>query len=402
MEIFANPKVDWLGKKWIFLSLSGFLAVIGLISMMTRGVNLGIDFTGGTLVYAKFRQARHIDEVRSAFNDAGIKAEEVTAFGNPSEHQVQIRMSRIGTNEATQDLSLESAKIVEALKAKFDPEQVSGGRQDLNNITRSALAYQLQQIDPEGLRQRSSVSDFSKHYTDLANRIVDYRTDHGGLFHNFSDLNAAGVPAAAVKALEGKFYLGNFTVLSVESVGPKVGRELQDRARNAVLFSLIGMLVYIAFRFKPIYGVAGVVALFHDVFITVGLFSLTGKEISLNVIAALLTLVGYSINDTIVVFDRVRENLKLVRRADLATIINLSINQTLNRTVLTSGMTFLAVGSLYLFGGQVLSGFSFALTVGIIIGTYSSVAIAAPLVLWWTTYQERRNKATKAATVQTR
>ncbi len=399
MEIFANPRVDWIGKKWMFLSLSGFLALIGLISMVTRGVNLGIDFTGGTLVYAKFRQTTHVDQVRSSLSDAGIKAEEVTQFGNPSENQVQVRMTRVVTNEATQDLNAESDRIFQALKAKFDPQQQSGGRQDLNNITRTVLATQLQQVDPEGLRQRASVSDYAKHYTDLANQIIDYRISHGGIFYSFSDLTAAGVPQSALKVLEDKFYLGNFTVISVETVGPKVGRDLQNRARNAVLFSLGGMLVYIAFRFKPIYGVAGVLALFHDVFITVGLFSLTGKEISLNVIAALLTLVGYSINDTIVVFDRVRENLKLMRRSDFGTIINQSINQTLNRTVLTSGMTFLSVASLYLFGGEVLSGFSFALTVGIIIGTYSSIAIAAPLVLWWTTYQERRNKAAKAATV---
>ncbi|MCH8017828.1 MAG: protein translocase subunit SecF, partial [Acidobacteria bacterium] len=150
-------------------------------------------------------------------------------------------------------------------------------------------------------------------------------------------------------------------------------------------------LIYIAVRFWPIYGVAALVALFHDVFITVGIFSLTGREISLTVVAALLTLVGYSINDTIVVFDRVRENLRLMRKSDLGTIINASINQTLNRTIMTSGMTFLAVFSLYLFGGQVLQGFSFALVVGIIVGTYSSIAIASPIVLWWQSHLDRKN-----------
>jgi preprotein translocase subunit SecF len=152
------------------------------------------------------------------------------------------------------------------------------------------------------------------------------------------------------------------------------------------------MLIYIAFRFRPIYGLAAIVALFHDVFLTLGFFSLTGKEISLTVIAALLTLVGYSINDTIVVFDRVRENLKLMRRKDLRTIINASINQTLNRTIMTSGMTFLAVFALYLLGGEALSGFSFALVVGIIVGTYSSVAIASPIVLWWQNYSDSRKQ----------
>jgi len=396
MEIFANPKIDWLGKKWIFLGISAFLAVAGLVSILTKGLNLGIDFTGGTLVYVKFREEPRLDQLRSALASAGIKAEEVTRYGDPDEHQVQIRMARIAT-EATQDLSLESNKIIEALRGQFDKGAPAGGV-DLNNISRSSLTQQLQQMDPEGFGKRASVSDTAQHYTDLANRIIDYRTEQGGVIRNFSELSGAGVPAPVIKALEQRAYLGNFTVVSVESVGPKVGNELQTRARNAILASLVGMLIYIAFRFKPIYGVAGVIALFHDVFITVGLFSLTGKEISLNVIAALLTLVGYSINDTIVIFDRVRENLKLVRRADLATIINLSVNQTLNRTILTSGMTFLAVMALYLFGGDVLNGFSFALVIGIIIGCYSTLAIASPVVLWWQTYQDRRNKAAKAAT----
>ncbi|RPJ84531.1 MAG: protein translocase subunit SecF, partial [Acidobacteria bacterium] len=277
MEILANPKIDWLGKKWIFLGISLFLALAGLVSILTKGLNLGIDFTGGTLVYVTFRQQPQIDEIRSALGQAGIKAEEVTLFGDPSENQVQIRMARMVTTEATQDLTLESNKVIEALRTRFDQGQNAGGI-DLNNVTRSTLATRLQEIDPEGLRQKSSVSDFSRHYTELANRIVDYRTEQGGVFRNFSELAGAGVPASAVKALEQKAYLGSFTVLSVESVGPKVGKELQSRARNAILASLGGMLIYIAFRFRPIYGVAGVIALFHDVFITVGLFSITGKE----------------------------------------------------------------------------------------------------------------------------
>jgi len=157
----------------------------------------------------------------------------------------------------------------------------------------------------------------------------------------------------------------------------------------AVGFSLIAMLVYLWFRFELIYGAAAVVAVFHDTLITVGAFSLTNKEISLTVVAAILTLVGYSMNDTIVVFDRIRENVKLLRRESLAEIVNRSINQTLSRTILTSGLTFLTVLSLYLFGGEVLRGFSFALVIGIIIGTYSSIAVAAPMLV---AYQEWRSK----------
>ena len=185
-----------------------------------------------------------------------------------------------------------------------------------------------------------------------------------------------------------------FEVRNVSVVGPTVGRQLETKAALATLYSMLGMLVYLWFRFQLIYGVAAVVACFHDTLITVGAFALTGQEISLTVIAAILTLVGYSMNDTIVVFDRIRENLRLSRRESLPDVVNRSINQTLSRTVLTSGLTFLTVLSLYIFGGQVLRGFSFALVVGILIGTYSSIAVAAPMLV---AYQEWRAGQGKTA-----
>ena len=176
-------------------------------------------------------------------------------------------------------------------------------------------------------------------------------------------------------------------------VGPKIGAELRTQAILATLYALGGMLVYIAFRFEWIYGVAAVIAVFHDTIITIGLFSLFNKQISLTVVAALLTLVGYSMNDTIVVFDRIRENLKIHAARDACeSIINLSINQTLSRTILTSGLTFLTALALLLFGGQVLNGFSFALVVGIIIGTYSSIFIASPILVFWQNFVEKRKK----------
>ena len=176
--------------------------------------------------------------------------------------------------------------------------------------------------------------------------------------------------------------------VKVDVVGPTVGHQLQTKAFMATLYSLLGMLVYLWFRFQLIYGVAAVVACFHDTLITVGAFALTDQEISLTVIAAILTLVGYSMNDTIVVFDRIRENLRMSRRESLPDVVNRSINQTLSRTVLTSGLTFLTVLSLFIFGGQVLRGFSFALVIGILIGTYSSIAVAAPMLV---AYQEWRD-----------
>jgi preprotein translocase subunit SecF len=185
---------------------------------------------------------------------------------------------------------------------------------------------------------------------------------------------------------------GHYTILSADVVGPKVGAELRTKAILATLYALAGMLVYIAFRFEWIYGAAAVVAVFHDTIITIGLFSLFNKQISLTVVAALLTLVGYSMNDTIVVFDRIRENLKLMRREKLETLINISVNQTLSRTVMTSGLTLLTALSLWFFGGQVLNGFSFALVWGIIFGTYSSVFIASPLLIFWQDFVEARKK----------
>jgi preprotein translocase subunit SecF len=169
-----------------------------------------------------------------------------------------------------------------------------------------------------------------------------------------------------------------------------VGSELRKQAVLATLYALAGMLVYIAFRFEWVYGAAAVLAVFHDVLITLGLFSIFHFEISLTVIAALLTLVGYSMNDTIVIFDRVRENNRLMRREPLAVIVNRSINQTLSRTILTSGLTFLTVLVLFVLGGETLRSFSFAMVVGIVVGTYSSFGIAAPLVVGWNDWRGRR------------
>lgn len=201
---------------------------------------------------------------------------------------------------------------------------------------------------------------------------------------------------AVENALAVNYHDSKATVEQVEIVGPTAGKQLQNQAMLATLYSMIGMLVYLWFRFELIYGIAAVIAVLHDTLITIGAFSLTNQEITLTVIAALLTLIGYSMNDTIVVFDRIRENLVGSRKVVLADVVNHSINQTLSRTVLTSGLTFLTVLSLYLFGGEVLHGFSFALVVGILIGTYSSIAVAAPMLV---SYQQWRTKHGKTPTL---
>ena len=389
MDIVKDPKVDWLKWKWIFIGTSLVFVLLGGGALLVSGLNLGIDFTGGTLVYVKFKDTPRIDTIRTALNQAGLSAQEVVRFDELSKNEVQIRMAH-GEGGESLDLSQERDRIFAALREAYDQGQLGSGKLDLNNTTRAGLSTKLQELDPENLVDSLSVSEFSLHYDVVADRILDYRNQHSGVIHDFAELGKFEIPSTVSQMLSEETYLGDFVVISVESVGPKVGQELRTRARWAIGSSLFFMLIYIALRFRLIYGLAAIVALFHDVFITIGVFSLTGVEISLTVVAALLTLVGYSINDTIVVFDRVRENRKLMRRSDLYAIINSSINQTLNRTIMTSGMTFLAVFSLYLLGGQVLRGFSFALVIGIIVGTYSSVAIASPIVLWWQDYQNRR------------
>lgn len=389
MEIFKDPKVEWLKYKWVFIGLSTVLASCGALSLLVHGLNLGVDFSGGTLVYVKFKETPDLERIRSVLRGGDLNAEEVTRFDEPELNQVQIRMSSIG-EDVSGELTQQSARVLEKLHAEFDREFVGGTKWDFNNINRSELAMRLADANLEGLDGSEDVEALPEDHEALAARIIDFRSQRGGVIHSLEELEEAGLSQSLRDWASENFYLGSFNLISVESVGPKVGRELMDRASSAVLFSLIGMLIYIAWRFRTIYGIAAIAALFHDVFITLGFFSLFNKEISLTVVAALLTLVGYSINDTIVVFDRVRENRRLARREDLGSIINRSINQTLNRTVLTSGGTFLAVMALYLRGGQVLNGFSFALVVGIIIGTYSSVAIASPIVLWWQNFTERR------------
>lgn len=188
----------------------------------------------------------------------------------------------------------------------------------------------------------------------------------------------------------------SYEILGTDAVGAIAGAQLRNKAIAATLAALVGILIYIAFRFEWTYGAAAVIAVFHDVLVTLGFFSIFQWEISLTVIAALLTLVGFSVNDTIVVFDRIRENRRLHRRKSLYKITNDSINQTLSRTAITNGLVFLSVLAMVLFGGEVLRGFSLALTVGVIVGTYSSIAVASPIMVWW---EQRVEAAERAALV---
>src|SRR4051794_3128041 len=351
MELFKNTNFDFLGKKWPFIIASLVLTAAGLISIaMKGGIKYGIDFRGGAMMYVKFAGTPPLDKIRTSLSakiPGGIDVQSLTG-ANANEVIISTELKDEKALEQTR------ATMVSTLDATFGDH---GGKLDFNNATHDSLASRLR--DP---LQRAGAAISEPQLQQLVKDVLAFRNNppQSGLIANFDQLSTVpGVNATIINVLKQECYLGTFALRQVEVVGPKVATDLWKQAIEATMFALAGMLVYIWFRFEWIYGVGAVIAVFHDTIITIGFFSLFDKEVSLTVIAALLTLVSYSMNDTIVIFDRIRENLKIYRRESLAVIINKSVNQTLSRTILTSGLTFVTVLALFLFGGPVLHGFSF-------------------------------------------
>jgi preprotein translocase subunit SecF len=381
IEFFKEPNIDWMGKAKYFYGLSAILLIAGLISWLHEGgLRYGIDFRGGTNVDVRFAKPPNIDQIRDALKTQGLGGSEIQAISTgmtaSNSNEVLIFVEQKGQGDQALDTS--KAQVLTALNAMYGTKDP--GKPDFNAATHSSLTESLTSKDPLNLSTNAG-----DRYDQLARRLLAYRDGpKNGVLTSFDDLSGVeGATPAVISALKSNFALGTFAIRNVEIVGPKVGAELRKQAILVTLYALAGMLVYIAFRFEWVFGAAAVLAVFHDVLITLGFFSILHFEISLTVIAALLTLVGYSMNDTIVIFDRIRENNRLLRRESFAAVVNKSINQTLSRTILTSGLTFLTVLVLFLMGGQVLRAFSFALVVGIVVGTYSSFGIAAPLVVAW-------------------
>src|SRR6202050_3957367 len=388
MELFRSVNIDWMGKAKYFIALSLFLLAVGWTSvLLNHGLREGIDFRGGTLVVVRFAAPPPVDQIRKGLQDAGLRNSTITPISDISDpnskNDVQISLEQSANGDAQIDADRQA--VLDALHKTFGS---ASAKVDFNTTTPTALADYLTRSDPLALGL--SAGD---RYNQLAQKLIGVR-DKSGIVTNFDQLKSAdGATPAVIASLSSEYDLGDFAIRSVDSVGPKVGAQLRNQAVWATLYALAGMLVYIAFRFEWVYGAAAVIAVFHDVLITLGFFSLRHYEISLTVIAALLTLVGYSMNDTIVIFDRVRENLRLMRREPLSEIVNRSINQTLSRTILTSGLTFITVLVLFVMGGQVLRTFSFAMVVGVMVGTYSSFGIAAPIVVAWNRFRGEGGKA---------
>jgi preprotein translocase subunit SecF len=387
MELFRQTNIDFLGKKWFFIGLSLALTAAGFASWIAKGgLKYGIDFTGGADITVQFGMKPPVDKIRSVISariPGEISVQEITG-----KNQVVI-----GTGLKSDQELLNVRRVVgETLAATFAEHS---GKLDFNNSSAQTIFERLRDPFPA-----AGISLSDEQLLDLTKAMTDLRNSpaHAGVLAGLNDLaSVPGVTPAMLKVIGAECSFAQYNIVAVESIGPKIGAELRNKAVLATLYALGGMLVYIAFRFEWIYGLAAVVATFHDVLITLGLFSLFNKEISLNVVAALLTLVGYSMNDTIVVFDRIRETVKQGRRGSFEGVVNESVNRTLSRTVLTSGLTFISAIALLLFGGQVLHGFSFALVCGIIVGTYSSIFVASPILIFWRNFAEKRGRVRPAA-----
>jgi len=381
MEFFRNIDIDWMKWSKYFVGLSLALLAIGWSSVWHNGgLRYGIDFRGGTLVYVRFAAQPPVEKIRQGLARAGLPNSSIQQISDisdaTSKNDIVIGLEQQGQGDQALDTGKQT--ILNVLHRTFGSD--TGGKPDFNSMSAAVLSQYLTQKDPLTLGVNAG-----ERYNQLSQSLVDARDkEHGGIVTDFDQLNnAGGANSSVIASLKSGLSLSDFTIRNVDIVGPKVGAQLRRQAILATIYALVGMLVYIAFRFEWVYGAAAVIAVFHDVLITLGFFSLFHYEISLTVIAALLTLVGYSMNDTIVIFDRVRENLRLMRRESLTEIVNKSINQTLSRTILTSGLTFMTVLVLYIMGGEVLRAFSFAMVVGVVVGTYSSFGIAAPIIVFW-------------------
>ncbi len=374
MRIIGDTNFPFLSYRRIAIAISMLFIVAGLsYEFLGHGLNLGIDFVGGTQVTVKFKEKPDLGELRSAIGQLTGGSPSIQRFDEAEKHEILIRVENPGGEEG--DFT---SPILDLLRVKFNSSL--GDRFDLNTRGSAALLELLVTADPDGVG--GDVDGRGAYYEPMAEAVLDYRQENG-IFTSIADLDAvAGLSDPARAYLQETTAVGAFSLLGAENVGPAVGKDLQRKAQLAIIFSILGMLIYIWIRFQLPYSVGAVVALIHDVIITLTALAVTQREFNLPTVAALLTLVGYSVNDTVVIFDRVRENLRLQRGEDLEKIMDASINQTLSRTIITSGTTLMVVISLFIFGGDVISTFAFVLLVGIIVGTYSTVFIASPVALW--------------------
>ena len=390
MRIIHETNIDFMGKRYLWLSISAVLIVLSFVALAQKGIRKGVEFAGGAEVIVRYVQAPDLETVRKKLADAGFTGIAVTTFGETEGKEISIRVAlekkgKEGKTapETGKDLA---QRIVEALRPPEVAAKVAGGMLDLNIADEVTIARRLQ--EEAGLDEVTA--------GDVAAAITGWRKEHRGVFESMDQVwKVPGVTEEARAWLSEHAFLGPFALRGQEFIEASVSQEMRDKAYGAILGALGGMLIYIWIRFQFQYGLAAILALVHDTIITLGAFSFAGMEANLPVVAAFLTLVGYSVNDTIVVFDRIRENIAQKGEGKLSELINLSINQNLSRTLITSLTTWFVVAALLFLGGPVIRPFAFVLFVGIIVGTYSSIYIASPLLVAWRNLF--RGKGKKAA-----
>jgi len=375
MQFLKKTNIDFMKYKFVALTLSGILITIGIINMTVgKGINYGIDFAGGTMVRLIFANEVPISEVRGALREAGIENNKIQKLGDTGREFIIRTMQDAELSEqGMESHEIIGRIVVNSLRGEDEKRALAEGTIDLNSIAQTNLAVLLE-------------TPFPEKGAEIAEKITNFRNnpDQMGIIRDYSQLETIeGINIDVINYLKNNAFLSRLSVLSKESVGPQVGEDLRRKATQATIWALIGMLIYIGIRFKYAYGVAAILTLAHDVLVTLGIFSLTNRELNLPVIAAVMTLVGYSLNDTIVIFDRVRDNLKLLRKNKFDNLLNISINQTLSRTIITSGTTFLTVFTLFLLGGEVINDFAFTMMIGVVIGTYSSIYQSCSILLFW-------------------
>jgi preprotein translocase subunit SecF len=374
MQLFKTPHIKFLKYKYIALAVTGIIVLSGALNItLFKGLKLGVDFGEGTLLRVMLRTQSNEGSIRDLLGSVGLGKSQVQKSGETG-REFQIRAMEAANTKASEKDLLEAHealadKIITALRGEDGKAERARGLVDLNTVDAKTLTNLLETAFPGS-------------GPDSAQRIIAHR-NAAGIIIDAQELSGLGLKPEVVSFLQEKTFLGKMTVLSRETVGPQVGADLRRKAVQATIWSLIGMLIYIALRFKLEYGVAAIFTLAQDVLITMSLYSFTNREINLPIIAGVLTIVGFSINDTIVIFDRVRENQKLLRGKPLEEVMNVSLNQCLGRTIITSGTVFMTVAALFFFGGEVINDFAFLMLIGTIEGVYSTIYLSCPVVLFW-------------------
>src|SRR6185436_2026515 len=339
MKIFDNPNYDFIKYRWHAVVISLLIIGAGVALFLTRGINLGVDFAGGANIILKFKEEVPLAQLRADLPDATIQQ-----YGTAEDRAVLIRLPQL---KKEGDYAGEE---VEKLHNRMNPEAAT--KYDLNYRGSDNRAGLLMQADPD---LRGTNPNSETHYRMIARSIVAKRSELGMFSAMNQATGAPGVSSATARVLNERAFVGRFNVLNQETVGPQVGAQLQQKAFWAIILSSLAMGIYIWVRFDFVFGVAAMICIIHDVLVAMAFLLFLRLEFSLNVVAALLTIVGYSVNDTVVTYDRVRENKRKIKKPmSLAEHLNLAMNQTLSRTILTSGSVFLVLIALLIFGGEVI------------------------------------------------